>query len=72
MSVLKLPPPPQQYDPAYEAQRNRLLELAVNSKYEQGLDVFIHPPARLIMVDEDGHHVEIYVSHSEQVRARHV
>jgi len=72
MSVLKLPPPPQQYDPAYEAQRNRLLELAVNSRYEQGLDVFIHPPARLIMVDEDGHHVEIYVSHSEQVRARHV
>lgn len=72
MSVLKLPPPPAQYDPAYESQRNRLLELAVNSRYEQGLDVFIHPPARLIMVDEDGHHVEIYVSHSEQVRARHV
>jgi hypothetical protein len=71
MSVLKLPPPPPQYDPAYEAQRNRLLELSVNSKYEQGLDVFIHPPARLILVDEDGHPVEVYVSHSEQVRARH-
>ena len=69
---LKLPPPPAQYDPAYEAQRNRLLELAVNSRYEQGLDVFIHPPARLIMVDADGHHVEIYVTHAEQVRARHV
>jgi len=71
MSVLKLPPAPQQYDPAYEAQRNRLIELAVNSKYEQGLDVGIYPPARLIMVDEDGHPVEVYVSHSEQVRARH-
>lgn len=72
MTVLKLPPPPAQYDPAYEAQRNRLLELAVNSRYEKGLDVFIHPPARLIMVDEDGHHVEIYVTHSEQVKAQHI
>lgn len=69
--ILKLPTPPAQYDPLYEAQRNRLIELAVNSKYEQGLDVGIYPPARLIMVDEDGHEVEIYVSHSEQVRARH-
>jgi len=41
-------------------------------KYTMGEDVFIHPPARLIMVDADGHHVEIYVTHSEQVRARHV
>lgn len=69
---LKLPPPPAEYSPAYEAQRNRLIELAVNSKYEQGLDVGIYTPARLILVDEDGHQVEVYVSHSEQVRARHV
>jgi hypothetical protein len=69
---LKLPPPPAQYDPAYEAQRNRLIELTMNERYVQSLDVLIHPPARLIMIDEDGHHVEIYVSHSEQVRARHV
>jgi hypothetical protein len=69
---LKLPPPPAQYDPAYEAQRNRLIEMTMNERYVQGLDVFIHPPARLIMVDADGHHVEIYVTHSEQVRARHV
>ncbi len=70
--ILKLPPPPQQYDPAYETQRNRLIELAVNSKYEQGLDVGIYPPARLIMVDEQGHTVEVYVDHNEQVRAQHV
>jgi len=69
---LKLPTPPAQYDPAYEAQRNRLIELTMNERYVKGLDVFIHPPARLIMVDADGHHVEIYVTHSEQVRAQHV
>lgn len=70
--MLKLPPPPKQYDPAYEAQRNRLIELAVNGLYAKGLDLFIHPPARLILVDEDGHHVEIYVNHAEQVKARHI
>jgi len=70
--ILKLPPPPQQYDPLYEAQRNRLIELAMNQRYVQGLDVLIHPPARLIMVDEQGHEVEVYVDHNEQVRAQHV
>lgn len=69
---LKLPPAPQQYDPLYEAQRNRLIEQAMNMKYTIGEDVFIHPPARLLMVDEDGHHVYIYVTHSEQVKAGHV
>lgn len=69
---LKLPTPPAQYDPLYEAQRNRLIEQAMNTKYTIGEDVFIHPPARLIMVDEDGHHVFIYVTHSEQVKADHV
>lgn len=70
--ILKLPPPPAQYDPQYEAQRNRLIELAMNAKYEQGLDVGIYPAARLIMIDEQGHTVEVYVDHNEQVRARHV
>lgn len=69
--TLKLPPPPAQYDPSYEAQRNRLIEIAVNGKYTQGLDVGIYPPARLIMVDEQGHQVEVYVDHNEQVRAQH-
>jgi len=69
---IKLPTPPATYDPLYEAQRNRVIEQAMNQTYTQGLDVFIHPPARLIMVDEDGHHVEIYVNHAEQVKARHV
>ena len=68
--ILKLPPPPAQYDPQYEAQRNRMLEMVVNEKYSQNLDVFIHPPARLLMVDEYGDHHEVYVDHSNQVRAR--
>ena len=69
---LKLPTPPKNYDPAYEAQRNRMIEQYVNQCYVQGLDVFIHPDARLILVDEDGHHVKIYVNHAEQVKAEHI
>lgn len=70
--MLRLPPPPETYDPNYETQRNRLIELEMNTKYTESLDVFIHTPARLLMVDEYGHHVEVYVDHNEQVRARHV
>ena len=71
MSV-KLPTPPAEYSAAYEAQRNRLLEQAIAQLFNRQQDVVIAPPVRLIMSDEDGHQVEIYVSHSEQVRARHI
>ena len=47
MSV-KLPPPPNAYDPNYEAQRNRLIELFSNNVYEKGQDVGIYAPAKLI------------------------
>jgi hypothetical protein len=45
---LKLPPPPGDYNPAYEAQRNRLIELYSNTLYEKGQDVGIYAPAKLI------------------------
>lgn len=45
---IKLPPPPGAYNPAYEAQRNRLLELYSNTLYEKGQDVGIYAPAKLI------------------------
>lgn len=45
---LKLPPPPSAYNPAYEAQRNRLIELYSNTLYEKGQDVGIYAPAKLI------------------------
>lgn len=45
---LKLPPPPGSYNPAYEAQRNRLIELYSNTLYEKGQDVGIYAPAKLI------------------------
>jgi len=47
MSV-RLPPPPNAYDPNYEAQRNRLIELFSNNVYEKGQDVGIYAPAKLI------------------------
>jgi len=48
---IKLPPPPGTYNPAYEAQRNRLLELYSNTLYEKGQDVGVYQPAKLIVSD---------------------
>lgn len=48
---IKLPPPPGAYNPAYEAQRNRLLELYSNTLYEKGQDVGVYQPAKLIVSD---------------------
>ena len=45
---IKLPPPPNAYEPNYEAQRNRLIELFSNNVYEKGQDVGIYAPAKLI------------------------
>ena len=50
MSV-KLPPPPADYTPSYEAQRNRLIELFSNNVYEKGQDVGVYQPAKLIVSD---------------------
>jgi hypothetical protein len=49
--TLRLPPPPGAYNPAYEAQRNRLIELYSNSLYEKGQDVGVYQPAKLIVSD---------------------
>lgn len=49
--TLKLPPAPLQYSQAYEAQRNRLIELNANSAYTKGQDVGIYKPAKLIVSD---------------------
>lgn len=50
---LKLPPPPGAYDAAYEAQRNRLIELYSNNLYEKGQDVGVYAPAKLIVPEVD-------------------
>jgi hypothetical protein len=49
--TLRLPPAPLQYDSAYEAQRNRLIELNANTAYTKGQDVGIYKPAKLIVSD---------------------
>lgn len=49
--TLKLPPPPSSYNPSYEAQRNRLIELYSNTLYEKGQDVGVYQPAKLIVSD---------------------
>jgi hypothetical protein len=49
--TLRLPPAPLQYSQAYEAQRNRLIELNANTAYTKGQDVGIYKPAKLIVSD---------------------
>lgn len=49
--TLKLPPPPGSYNPSYEAQRNRLIELFAGTTYIKGRDVGVYQPAKLIASD---------------------
>lgn len=49
--TLKLPPPPGSYNPSYEAQRNRLIELFAGTTYIKGQDVGVYQPAKLIASD---------------------
>lgn len=49
--TLKLPPPPGTYSAAYEAQRNRLIELFAGTTYIKGQDVGVYQPAKLIASD---------------------
>ena len=48
---LKLPPPTQNYNLPYEAQRNRLLEASAATAYVKGQDVGVYQPAKLIVSD---------------------
>ena len=48
---LKLPPPTQDYNLPYEAQRNRLLEASAATAYVKGQDVGVYQPAKLIVSD---------------------
>ena len=57
MSV-KLPQPPADYTPSYEAQRNRLIELFSNNVYEKGQDVGIYSPAKLIYEEYCGEFIK--------------
>lgn len=45
---LKLPPAPGDYNPQYEAQRNRLIETFAKNAYVKGEDVGVYAPAKLI------------------------
>jgi hypothetical protein len=49
--TLRLPPAPLEYSQAYEAQRNRLIELNANLAYTKGQDVGVYKPAKLIVSD---------------------
>jgi hypothetical protein len=48
---LKLPPAPADYNPQYDAQRNRLIEAFAQGSYVKGEDVGVYQPAKLIVSD---------------------
>lgn len=48
---LKLPPAPADYNPQYDAQRNRLIESFAQGSYVKGEDVGVYQPAKLIASD---------------------
>lgn len=48
---LKLPPAPADYNPQYDAQRNRLIEGFAQGAYAKGEDVGVYQPAKLIASD---------------------
>ena len=48
---LKLPPAPADYNPQYDAQRNRLIESFAQGSYVKGEDVGVYQPAKLIVSD---------------------
>jgi len=50
---MKLPLPPQKYDPLLESQRNRTLETEVNKRYGRGSDLVIPSPEKLITPEID-------------------
>jgi len=50
---VKLPLPPQKYDPLSESQRNRTLETEVNKRYGRGSDVVIPYPEKLVTPEID-------------------
>lgn len=48
---MKLPYPPQAYDPSLDAQRNGIIERADAKNYKIGSDVLIYPPQKLVVGD---------------------
>jgi len=48
---VKLPYPPQAYDPSLDAQRNGIIERADAKNYKIGSDVLIYPPQKLVVGD---------------------
>lgn len=48
---LKLPPAPTDYNPSYDAQRNRLIESFAQGSYVKGEDVGVYQPAKIIASD---------------------
>lgn len=50
---MKLPSPPPTYNPLYEAQRNRILEVFAKTTYVKGQDVGIYTPAKLVVPSVD-------------------
>ena len=59
---MKLPSPPQQYDPNYEGEKNRILEQSDVQNIKRLVDVEVVSPQRLILRSPNGTQWKLVVS----------
>lgn len=67
---MKLPNPPQTYDPMAESQRNRLLEQSDGQSYKKNQDLYVTPGQRLILYNPSGVAYEVYINASNALAVR--
>lgn len=61
---MKLPVPPNRYDPSFEAQRNGFIEQMDSQSFKRQADVEITLPQRLILRSPNGNRWVISVSNA--------
>lgn len=66
---MRLPSPPNQYDPTYEAQRNLFIEQADLQNHKRLADMEIVEPQRLILRSPDGTRYVVSVDNSGTLSA---
>jgi len=66
---MKLPIPPNSYDPSFEAQRNAFIEQADQQSFKRQADVEIALPQRLVLRSPNGNRWSISVTNAGAITA---
>ena len=67
---MKLPTPPEKYDPMAESQRNRIIEQSDSQSYKKSQDMYLAPGQRLILTNPSGVAYEVYINASNALAVR--